>query len=327
MSGLDASFLLQPWALALFGACIGSFLNVVAHRTPLMMERQWWGDAAGLLADDDARGRFFGGAGAGAAAEAGLADAQRRVQGAAQAIDSRLSSVEPITLSRPRSRCPHCGHAIAWHENIPVVGYLLLRGRCSACAAPIGWRYPVVEVLTALLFAAIGWRFGPTLQAAMWCAVGALLLALALIDWDTTLLPDQLTQPLLWAGLLAASQGFSGVSLHSALIGVAAGYGSLWAVYWVFKLATGKEGMGAGDFKLLAALGAWLGWPALLPILIVASISGALAGIAMKFGGSLRGGRYVPFGPFLVAGGLLLVLFGGTEWVAGLGVAGPAGLR
>lgn len=318
MTELIPAVLLEPWALALFGACIGSFLNVVAHRTPRMLERQWWGDAAGLLADDEARGRFFGSSSA-ADAAAVLA----RVQGAAQAIETRLEGSEPVSLSRPRSRCPACGHQIAWHENIPVLGYLLLRGRCSACSTPIGWRYPAVELGTALLFAAIAWRFGPTVQAVLWCAVVSVLMALALIDWDTTLLPDHLTLPLLWAGLLASWAGLTGVSLESSLLGAVAGYGSLWAVYWAFRLLTGKEGMGAGDFKLLAALGAWLGWPALLPILIVASVAGAIVGIGMKALSRLRGGAYVPFGPFLAAGGLLLILFGGVEWIPGLGVAGP----
>ena len=322
MTDLFPGVLLEPWALALFGACIGSFLNVVAHRTPLVLERQWWGDAAGLLADDEARARFFGSSSGGDASAV-----QARVQGAALAIEGRLEGSEPVSLSRPRSRCPSCGHLIAWHENIPVLSYLFLRGRCSACSASIGWRYPAVEVVTALLFAAIAWRFGPTLQALMWCGVVSVLLALALIDWDTTLLPDHLTLPLLWAGLLASWAGFTGVAIDSALLGAVAGYGSLWAVYWVFRLATGKEGMGAGDFKLLAALGAWLGWPALLPILIVASVSGAVIGIAMKAASRLRGGVYVPFGPFLVAGGLLLIFFGGSEWIPGLGAAGPAGAR
>ena len=172
-------------------------------------------------------------------------------------------------------------------------------------------RYPLVEAATALLFAAIAWRIGPQPQALLWCAVVATLLALALIDWDTTVLPDVLTLPLLWAGLLAAALGWlPGLTLTQSLGGVAAGYLSLWSVYWLFKLVTGKEGMGYGDFKLLGALGAWLGWQAILPIVLMASVIGAVIGLAMKAGGSLREGRFVPFGPFLAGGGLVVMLAG-----------------
>jgi leader peptidase (prepilin peptidase)/N-methyltransferase len=162
------------------------------------------------------------------------------------------------------------------------------------------------------MFALVGWRFGPTPAALMWCAVAAALLALSFIDWDTTLLPDPLTQPLLWAGLIAAAAGWTGLRLETALVGAAAGYLSLWSVYWIFKLATGKEGMGYGDFKLLAAIGAWLGWQALLPVLLMASVIGAAVGLVMKATGALREGRYVPFGPFL-AGGALVALVAGTD--------------
>ena len=232
-------------------------------------------------------------------------------------IDPAKASVpaEPITLSRPRSRCPSCRHAIAWHENIPLLSYLWLRGRCSACKTRISPRYPLVEVATALLFAAIGWRFGAQPVALLWCGLIAALVALAGIDWDTTLLPDDLTFPLLWAGLVASALGWT-IALPQALWGVVAGYLSLWSVYWMFKLATGKEGMGHGDFKLLAALGAWLGWQMILPVVLGASVIGAVVGIAMKFSGALREGRYVPFGPFLAGSGVV-VLFAGSERVLG----------
>jgi leader peptidase (prepilin peptidase)/N-methyltransferase len=187
----------------------------------------------------------------------------------------------------------------------------VLRGRCAGCKAPIGLRYPLVELGTALLFAALGWRLGPQWTTLLWCGTAAVLLALALIDWDTTVLPDALTLPLLWAGLVAAALGWlPGLSLELSLWGAVAGYGSLWAVYWLFKLATGKEGMGYGDFKLLAALGAWLGWKAILPVVLTASVIGAVVGLVMKATGSLREGRFVPFGPFLAGGGMAVMLIG-----------------
>lgn len=307
MDGDLGRALLQPWALALLGACIGSFLNVVAWRLPRILERQWWGDAAALLADEDAARRLLGERKPVLAA-AGVA---------ARGIDEAVQALPPLSLARPRSACPACGHRIRWHENIPVLGWLRLRGRCSACGVRIAWRYPAVEAGVAALFFAIGWQHGPTLVALMWCAVAAVLVALALIDWDTTLLPDDLTLPLVWAGLLAAAFGASGIGLTASLAGAVAGYLSLWSVYWGFKLLTGREGMGHGDFKLLAALGAWLGWQALVPIVLMASIGGAVVGIAMKLRGALREGLYVPFGPFLAAAGLAVML-GVAPDVAGM---------
>jgi leader peptidase (prepilin peptidase) / N-methyltransferase len=272
--------LLSPWTLGVLGLCVGSFLNVVIHRLPLMLERQWRAESADLLGT------------------------------AAPADDA-----QPLTLSSPPSRCPQCGHRIRWYENIPVVSWLALRGKCSACGTPISWRYPFVELATGALFAAVGWKIGAVPAALAWCGFVAALVALAGIDWDTTLLPDVINQPLLWAGLIAAAIGWT-VSLPQALWGAVAGYLSLWSVYWLFKLVTGKEGMGAGDFKLLAALGAWLGVAMILPIVLAASLVGAVVGIAMKFSGALREGRYVPFGPFLVGGGLV-VLFAGAPRVLG----------
>lgn len=271
-------FFLSPLVLALFGLCIGSFLNVVIHRLPLMLERGWKMESADLL---------------------GVAHEE----------------TPAITLSTPRSRCPSCGHAIAWYENIPLASWLWLRARCSACKAPISARYPLIEVATAILFALVGWRFGAVPVALLWCFFCAVLVALAGIDWDTTLLPDNMTLPLLWAGIVSAALGWT-LPLHDAVWGAVVGYLSLWSVYWLFKLTTGKEGMGFGDFKLLAALGAWLGWKMILPIVLGASIIGALVGIAMKMSAALREGRYVPFGPFL-AGAALVVLFAGPERVLG----------
>jgi leader peptidase (prepilin peptidase)/N-methyltransferase len=175
-------------------------------------------------------------------------------------------------------------------------------------------------LLTGALFALIAWRLGPTASTMLWCVAAALLVAMSAIDWDTTVLPDTLTLSLLWLGLLAAAAGgLPGVDLRTSVIGAAAGYGALWAVYWVFRLATGKEGMGFGDFKLLAALGAWLGWTALLPIVLGASIVGAVAGLAMKATGALREGRFVPFGPFLAAAGLAVILLGPSEVLQWMG--------
>ena len=274
------AILLSPWLLALLGLCIGSFLNVVIHRLPLMLERGWKRDSAELLG-----------------------------------VPVPGDPHEGLSLARPRSRCPACGHVIAWHENIPLLGYLRLGGKCAACKTPISPRYPLVELLTGALFAAVGWQLGAQPVALLWCGFVAVLVALAGIDWDTTLLPDDLTLPLLWAGLVAAALGWT-LPLPQALWGAVAGYGSLWSVYWLFKLTTGKEGMGAGDFKLMGALGAWLGASMVVPILLGASVIGAIVGIAMKANQSLREGRYVPFGPFLAGAGLV-VMFAGRERVLG----------
>ena len=256
------------------GLLIGSFLNVVIYRLPKMLERQWAAECAELGGRDPA-------------------PAQER-----------------FNLLVPRSRCQQCGHQIRWYENIPVLSYLVLRGKCSACSTPISLRYPLVELTVAGLFSWCIWHWGPTLTGLAWCGFAAAVLALALIDWDTTLLPDDVTLPLLWAGLMSAALQWTDVPLAASLWGAVAGYLSLWTVYQVFKLATGKEGMGYGDFKLFAALGAWFGWQALVPIILMASVIGAIVGIALKFSTGLREGGYVPFGPFLAGAGLTAMLFG-----------------
>jgi leader peptidase (prepilin peptidase) / N-methyltransferase len=294
---IPVEWLLSPWVLGLLGLAIGSFLNVVVHRLPLMLERQWWGDVAAQLGDRTSYRRVF------------AADAPAALAQGAALLEQGLEALPKFDLARPASRCPSCGHGIRWFENIPVVSWLVLRGRCSACGTRIAARYPFVELLTGALFAAVAWRFGPQPVALLWCAVVAVLVALTFIDWDTTVLPDALTLPLLWAGLAAAALGV-GLPLATAVWGAVAGYLSLWSVYWLFKLTTGKEGMGFGDFKLLAALGAWLGWQAILPIVLFASVLGAVVGIGMKFSGALREGRFVPFGPFLAGGGVVVMLLG-----------------
>lgn len=303
MLDMELSLWLQPWVLALLGLCVGSFLNVVVHRLPRMMERQWWSDAALQLADGESWTRCFGGS------------APKPLAATAIELQRQVEALAPLNLAKPASRCPQCGHVIRWYENIPVVSWLALRGRCSACQTRIPFRYPFLELTTAVLFGAAGWRFGAEPTTLAWCGMLAVLVALTAIDWDTTLLPDSLTLPLLWAGLCAAAWGWT-LPLSTSVWGAVAGYLSLWSVYWLFKLTTGKEGMGQGDFKLLAALGAWLGWQAILPILLMSSIVGAVVGIALKVTGGLRQGRYVPYGPFLAMGGVVVIL-AGTERVLG----------
>ena len=295
--------LLSPWVLGLLGLCIGSFLNVVIHRVPLMMEREWWADLVSNLGDDDAWRRVYGRKDSPPAAQ----------RDTARTLAKDLEALPKLGIATPRSRCPSCGHVLRWHENIPVLGYLRLGGKCSACKTRISPRYPIIEIATALLFAATAWHFGHVPTTLAWCGFVAALVALAGIDWDTTLLPDTITLPLLWAGLLCALLGWT-IPLTASLWGAIAGYMSLWTIYWLFKKATGKEGMGYGDFKLLAALGAWLGVQMILPIVLAASVVGAVVGIAMKVSGSLREGRFVPFGPFL-AGGALVVMFAGQAQV------------
>jgi len=297
MGWLLPDWVLHPATLALFGLAIGSFLNVVIHRLPSILERDWWRDVLHQVSDVESHRRVFGSA------------PPEPLRQSATGLQAALDALPALSLARPASRCPSCGHRIRAYENIPLLSWLVLRGRCSACGARISVRYPAVELLCALLFAGIGWRMGGQPQALLWCAFAATLVALAWIDWDTTVLPDAITLPLLWAGLLCAALGWT-IAPVTAVVGAAVGYLSLWAVYWLFKLTTGKEGMGYGDFKLLAALGAWLGWQAVLPIVLAASVIGAMVGIAMKFTGALREGRYVPFGPFLAGAGLVVMWVG-----------------
>ncbi|MBL8470627.1 MAG: prepilin peptidase [Rhodocyclaceae bacterium] len=257
---------------ALLGLCIGSFLNVVIHRLPRMMRRDWEAQCAELRGEMPAE-------------------------------------APPFSLLRPRSRCPSCGHAITALENIPVLSWLMLRGRCSACHTPISARYPAIELLCALLTVAVLAKFGASavgggMLILVWC-----LIALAFIDLDEQYLPDDITLPLAWAGLLF-NLGTDYVALPAALIGAVAGYLSLWSIYWLFKLATGKEGMGYGDFKLLAALGAWLGWAMLPAVILLSSVVGAVVGISLI---ALRRHERqvpIPFGPYLAAAGLIALFFG-----------------
>lgn len=256
----------------ILGLLVGSFLNVVIHRLPLMMQREW-------------------------------------AQQCQELIGNTSPETEPLTLSKPRSRCPHCGHAISAFENIPLISYLVLKGRCKQCKAPISKRYPLIELLTAIISATVAWYFG---FGAAVC--GALLLswalvALTFIDADHQLLPDSITLPLLWLGLIFNLFEVY-TDINSAVIGAIAGYLALWLVYHAFRLVTGKEGMGYGDFKLLAALGAWMGWQALPMIILLSSLVGAIVGISLILLKQQHRDNPIPFGPYLAAAGWLALVCG-----------------
>ncbi|MGB5833322.1 MAG: A24 family peptidase [Thiohalocapsa sp.] len=264
---------------AALGLIMGSFLNVVILRLPRIMEQNWRQECADLMDQ--------------------VADAEQPETGTAATM----------TLSQPGSRCPDCGHRIRPWQNIPVLSFLLLRGRCSNCARPISWRYPLIELLTAVLSLVVVWQFGATPQGAFALLLTWGLVALAMIDADTQLLPDDITLPLLWLGLLLSVWQLY-VDSETAIIGAVAGYMSLWIVFHMFRLVTGKEGMGRGDFKLLALFGAWLGWQSLPQILLLSTIPGALFGIALIASG--RGERRAPiaFGPFLAIAGWISLVWG-----------------
>lgn len=308
----DLSPLWSPVGLLLFGLCTGSFINVVVRRLPLMMARRWWWELSWQLRDGEGLAEATG-----ASAEPhGLLERRTEL---AQELQDRLAAAPHLDLNKPRSHCPACGHVLRWHENLPVLGWLRLRGRCSACGVAISARYPIVELATGMLFVGMGLRFGFEPQALLWSAWAAALLAMSLVDWDTTLLPDSMTLPLLWAGLVAAALGWT-LPLADALWGAVLGYAGLWLVVWAFERVTGKEAMGGGDLKLLAALGAWLGPAALLPLVFIASLLGALVGLLMKARGALREGRFVPFGPFLAGAGASVAVLGSTRVLGWVGL-------
>lgn len=263
---------------AFIGLMVGSFLNVVIFRLPKMLEREWRQQCAELRAET----------------ETGT---------------TLTEAISPFSLVAPRSACPHCGHKITALENIPVVSYLVLKGRCSQCHASISLRYPVVEALTGIISGFIAWHFGYGLAAFAALVFAWGMIALAFIDLDTQLLPDDITLPLLWAGLLV-NLGGSFTDIRSAVIGAAAGYLALWSVYWGFKLATGKEGMGYGDFKLLAVIGAWLGWKMLPLVILLSSLVGAIVGIGLIVLAKHGRNAPIPFGPYLVGGGLIALIWG-----------------
>ncbi len=258
--------------VTLFSLMVGSFLNVVIYRLPIMMERDWQLQCADLN---------------GAVTE----------------------NQETFNLVQPRSRCPHCGHQIQAIENIPVISYLLQKGRCSSCDAKISLRYPLVELLTALTSAYVAWHFGFGWESTCALVITWSLIALTFIDLDHQLLPDSITLPLLWLGLLASLHPVF-ADTRSSIIGAVAGYLSLWLVYQLFKIVTGKEGMGYGDFKLLGMLGAWLGWQALPVVILMSSLVGALVGIALILFKRHERANPIPFGPYLAAAGWITLLWG-----------------
>lgn len=288
VSLLEQAPVLAYTIAALVGLVVGSFLNVLILRLPRIMEQQWRADCAALLET-----------------------------AAAADTESRLS------LSHPGSHCPSCSHAIKPWDNIPLLSFLLLRGRCRACNAPIAARYPLIEALTAALSVIVVWQLGPTTAALAALILTWGLIALAIIDLDTQLLPDSLTLPLLWLGLLfSLSADFTDPA--SAIIGATAGYMLLWLVFHAFRITTGKEGMGRGDFKLLAMFGAWLGWQAIPQIILLSALPGALVGIALIATGRQQSGQPIPFGPFLAIAGWISLLWGETITTAYLRWAGLA---
>ena len=256
-----------------FGAVIGSFLNVVILRIPPLLEYDWRCQCRELLELD------------------------------------KNDNDRPPGIVIARSKCPKCGHGIKAHENIPVLSYLLLRGKCSACKARISFRYPLIELITAVLFVITIWHFGPNLQGLTALFLTALLIAMAGIDIDHQLLPDNMTIPLMWAGILISFWTVH-TDLSSSVIGAIAGYLILWNVYHVFRLLTGKEGMGYGDFKLLAALGAWMGWQMLPLIVLLSSVVGAVVGLILMGTGQLKKDKPMPFGPFIAAAGWIALIWG-----------------
>lgn len=255
------------------GLMVGSFLNVVILRLPKMMEHDWQAQCRDYLEQE--------------------AD----------------SEIEPLSLAKPASTCPDCGHKIRFYENIPVISWLLLRGKCAACKTPISIRYPVIELATALLSVVVAWHFGFGWQALAALVLTWALVALSVIDFDTQLLPDSITLPFLWLGLILSLFPLF-ADMRAALIGAVAGYLSLWLVYQVFKLVTGKEGMGFGDFKLLALLGAWLGWQALPVVILLSSLVGAVVGIILLTVQGRDRQTPIPFGPYLAAAGWIALLWG-----------------
>ena len=313
---MDA-FLSDPWALCgspvvlgILGLLIGSFLNVVVYRKPIIMMREWLLDTGGMLGEGEVWKTVFG-----KAQPAELTDAGKT-------IDAHLEVLTPLGLATPRSRCGACGHPIRWYENIPILSWLVLRAKCSACGTPISVRYPLVEAATGALFALAACKFGPHPATLAWCAALALLVSMALIDLDTKYLPDDLNYPLLWLGLIAAALGWT-IPLHTAVWGAVLGFLPLWLISKGYGLLRGVDGMGGGDLKLLAALGVWLGWHAILPIILLSSIVGLLVNVpVMLLSGHARGHRY-PFGPFLIGAGLIVIFTGADALLAWANIVLP----
>ncbi|MFT4925559.1 MAG: leader peptidase (prepilin peptidase)/N-methyltransferase [Phenylobacterium sp.] len=274
----------------LLSLVVGSFLNVVIHRLPIMMEKEWICECREYLADE-------------------LKPSESKPDELKLGEEGQQAPDEVYNLSLPRSACPKCGHKITALENIPLVSWLVLRGKCSGCQAPISMRYPLVELLTAVLSVIVAAHFGPTPLTLLYIVLTWGLVALTFIDLDTMLLPDQITLPLLWLGLLASVWGL-GISPTAAIVGSCVGYLSLWSVYWLFKLLTGKEGMGFGDFKLLAVFGAWLGWQSILLIVLLSSFVGAIFGVFIIYQQKKGKNTPIPFGPYIAIAGWIALLWG-----------------
>ena len=267
--------------VALFSLAVGSFLNVVIHRLPIMMKKEWRTQCIDLLSEESVNSH----------------------------PNNTEEKTEPYNLITPRSACPSCGHRITAGENIPVVSYLLLKGKCSGCGTHISMRYPIIEIMTMLLSLAIAWRFGFSWQCLAAMVLTWALISASLIDFDHKLLPDDITLPFLWIGIFVNLFGLF-ASSHDSIIGAIAGYMSLWCVFWGFKLLTGKEGMGYGDFKLLAVFGAWLGWQSLPGIILLSSFVGAVVGIALIVIKGRDKNIPIPFGPYLAAAGWIYLMWG-----------------
>ncbi len=269
------------FAVASISLAVGSFLNVVIYRTPKMMEYNWYQECREFLADE--------------------------------VVNIEAKKLTPMTLSKPDSTCPSCGHKIRFYENIPVLSWLVLKGKCSACSNKISARYPLVELATMLLSLIVAYHFGATVKTPLVILLTWALIALTMIDFDHMLLPDQITLPLLWLGLLINING-TFVPLADAVIGAAVGYMSLFSVFWLFKLLTGKDGMGYGDFKLFAVFGAWIGWQLLPLLILMASVVGAIIGIALMVFKNHQKEQGIPFGPYLAIAGWITLLWGEGIW-------------
>lgn len=300
----------SPVALGVLGLLVGSFLNVVIHRKPIIMMREWLLDTGGMLGDGEVWQQVF------------AKPQPAEITAAGQRIDKHLEGLSHLGLATPRSRCGACGHQIRWYENLPLVSWVALRAKCSACKAPISVRYPLVEAATGALFALAAWKFGPTPAALAWCAALALLVSMSLIDLDTKYLPDDLTYPLLWGGLVVAALGWT-IPLSTAVWGAVAGYVPLWLIATGFAALMKRPGMGGGDLKLLAALGAWLGWQAILPIILISSIVGLAVNLPRMVLGKHDRHQQYPFGPFLAGGGLIVAFVGADTLLAWAGITFP----
>ncbi|REL28059.1 prepilin peptidase [Thalassotalea euphylliae] len=274
-----------PWfylgTVFVFSLMVGSFLNVVIYRLPKMMELGWYTECREFLKDE--------------------------------VPEKPTRDITPISLSKPDSTCPHCGHNIRFYENIPVVSWLMLRGKCSSCKSPISKRYPTIELTTALLGLVVAHHFGVSLTAVFVLLLTFALIALTMIDLDHMLLPDQITLPFVWLGLIINLNGTI-VPIEDAVIGAIAGYMSLFSVFWLFKLLTGKEGMGYGDFKLMALFGAWMGWQLLPLLILMASLVGAIVGISLMLFKNHQRDQAIPFGPYLAVAGWVCLLWGNSIW-------------